>query len=79
MADVATVRARILAAFPDAKVEVSDPRGTSSYFDVYVVSTAFAPMPRVRRHQAVMALFADELRTGEIHALALQTLTPDAL
>jgi stress-induced morphogen len=79
MASVNEVQARIAAAFPGAQLHVTDPRGTSSYFDVRLVTPAFAGVPRIRRHRMVMDLFDAELKSGEIHALALQTLTPDDL
>ena len=69
------VKARIEAAFPDARVEVSDPRGSSNYFEALVVTDAFQGMPRIKRHRTVMALFDAELKAGSVHALTMQTYT----
>lgn len=77
MLSVADVRKRIEAAFPGATVEVSDPRGTSNYFEAIVVSDAFEGMPRMKRHRAVMGLFDTELKQGAVHALTVQTYTRD--
>jgi len=46
------------------------------HFRVAIVSTAFAGLDRVSRHRAVYAALGDAMRR-EIHALALETLTPD--
>lgn len=50
------------------------PPGSESHFKVVVVSDRFEGQPLVRRHQALNALLADELRGG-VHALSLETLT----
>lgn len=52
--------------------------GTSgeSHFNVLVVSSHFENMPPVKRHQAIYALLKEEMRK-KIHALSLQTFTPE--
>ncbi len=50
------------------------PPGSESHFKVVVVSDQFDGEARVRRHQRINAILADEL-AGPVHALALQTLT----
>ncbi len=67
-----TVRQRILASFPDAKVEVSDLTGTEDHFQATVVTPAFSGKSRVEQHKMVYAALG-ELMTGPIHALALTT------
>lgn len=47
-----------------------------SHFRVEVVSGAFAGLTRVARQRLVYGLLAEELK-GDIHALALTTLTPE--
>jgi acid stress-induced BolA-like protein IbaG/YrbA len=79
MLTIDDVRARILAAFPGAQVEVADPRGTSNYFEAVIVSDAFEGMPRVKRQRTVMALFDAELKAGTVHALTFRTFTPDQI
>ena len=51
-------------------------RGGAGHFRVRVVSAVFSGRPRVARHRLVYDALADEMG-GEIHALALVTLTPD--
>ena len=46
-----------------------------SHFKLTVVSEDFAGLNRVRRHQCVYALLADEM-AGPVHALALHLYSP---
>jgi stress-induced morphogen len=69
------IRGRILAALPDATIDVRDTTGGGDHFDVRVLSSAFAGRPLVARHQMVYAALGDLMRT-EIHALALTTDAP---
>lgn len=48
---------------------------TESHFKVTVVSDEFSAKSRVKRHQAVYAILAEEL-AGEVHALALHLFSP---
>ena len=47
----------------------------NSHFKLTVVSESFAGLNRVRRHQRVYALLAEEM-AGSIHALALHLYSP---
>jgi stress-induced morphogen len=69
-----SIRARLLAAFPDATVEVTDLTGTRDHFQALVVSNAFEGKSRVQQHQMVYSALG-ELMNGDIHALALTTRT----
>lgn len=51
------------------------PPGSESHFKVTIVSDEFDGKMLVARHRTINALLADELQ-GQIHALALHTLTP---
>ena len=66
------VRSRLLAAFPGARIEVTDMTGTEDHLQALVVSPAFAGKTRIEQHQAVYAALG-ELMDGPIHALALTT------
>ena len=50
--------------------------GDGQHFQALVVSAEFAGRSRVQRHQLVYAALGDRMRE-EIHALSMQTLTPD--
>lgn len=77
MLSVADVKARIENAFSDCSAQVTDPRGSSNYFEALIVSTAFQGMPRIKRHRTVMALFDPELKAGTVHALTFKAYTPE--
>ena len=47
------------------------------HFELLIVSEAFNTLPRVRRHQAVYAALGDAMRDELVHALTMQTLTPE--
>lgn len=70
------LHADLAEAFPDAEIQIEDLAGDGDHYRAQVVSSAFAGMPRVRRHQAVYAALKGKMG-GELHALALTTLTPD--
>jgi len=46
------------------------------HFSLLIVSDAFSGVPRLKRHQAVMARVADLLPVP-IHALSIRALTPE--
>lgn len=81
------IRRALLAAFPDAAVDVADdshrhaghagarPEGETHY-SVRVVSPAFAGLNRVARSRAAHAALEPEFGTG-LHALSLRLLAPD--
>lgn len=54
----------------------SVPPGSESHFKVIVVSPRFDGLNRIKRHQAVNAVLADEL-AGLIHALSMETYTAE--
>jgi stress-induced morphogen len=68
------IRARLLAALPGAKVDVTDLTGTGDHFQAVVVAAAFDGKSRIEQHKMVYAAL-DDLMGGAIHALALTTRT----
>ncbi len=67
------LKIRLQTAYPDGQIEVFDLTGTENHYEVSVETIAFKGMNRVKQHQAVMAVFQDELKTGEVHALSIKT------
>lgn len=65
---------RLKQHFPDAEIEVIDLTGTQDHWEVFVASTLFTGRSRIEQHQMVMKAFADELKTGDVHALSIRTL-----
>ena len=51
--------------------------GTGDHFEARVVSDAFVGKGMVQQHQLVYAPLQDLLKTGELHALALKTYSPE--
>ena len=77
MLDPKALEQKISAALPESQVEVKDLTGTGDHFEARVVSPAFAGKSMIEQHQLVYAPLADLLKTGELHALALKTYSPD--
>jgi acid stress-induced BolA-like protein IbaG/YrbA len=51
--------------------------GDESSISMRVVGEIFAGMSKVKRQQKVYGFLKDMISTGEIHAVNMQTLTPD--
>lgn len=69
-----TIRQLIEAGLPGAKALVQGDDGV--HFEARVVFEGFAGKLPIARHRMVYATLGDKMG-GEIHALALKTLTPD--
>ncbi len=67
-----SIKSRLLAAFPNATVEITDLTGTHDHFQALVVTAVFDGKSRIEQHQMVYAALG-ELMKGDIHALALTT------
>ena len=50
--------------------------GDGAHFEAVIVSALFRDKSRVQRHQLVYKALGDRMRE-EIHALSMQTLTPE--
>lgn len=72
--DTQTIRQLIEQGLPGAQVDVRGDDGV--HFEATVVSAQFAGKMPLARHRMVYATLGDRMG-GEIHALALRTLTPD--
>ena len=72
--DTQTITHLIQQGLPDAVVHVQGDDGV--HFEALVVSPAFAGKLQLARHRMVYATLGERMG-GEIHALALRTLTPD--
>ena len=65
----------ILAALPDAVVEIRDLAGDGDHYAARVIAPSFAGMSRVRQHQLVYKALGGRMG-GELHALQLETAVP---
>jgi len=70
------IEAMIKAALPDAKVTIEDLAGDGDHYAATVISEAFRGRSRVQQHQMVYAALQGRMG-GALHALALQTSSPD--
>jgi acid stress-induced BolA-like protein IbaG/YrbA len=73
MATPESIRRAIESGLACDHVEVG---GDGHHWEAIVVSAAFAGLSRVKQHQLVYAALGDRMRE-EIHALSMQTLTPE--
>ena len=73
--DANIIRELIEQGLPGARVEVQGADGV--HFEALVVSDSFRGKLPLARHRRVYAPLGARMDTGEIHALALRTLTPD--
>ena len=71
----ADIEAAILAAIPDAQVELTDLAGDDDHWAVKVTSPAFAGKTRVAQHKMVYAAIGEKMG-GELHALQVSTVVP---
>ena len=67
------VRDFIAAGLPCAHLEVE---GDGRHFFATIVSSEFAGLTRIKRHQRVYAALGERMRE-EIHALSMKTLSPE--
>lgn len=67
------IRGYIAAGLECTHLEVE---GDGQHFKAVIVSEAFIGKRAVQRHQIVYGVLGDRMRE-EIHALSMQTLTPD--
>ena len=77
MVDLEELSAAIQRAIPDSEVTVEDLSGGGDHLQVNVISTAFAGLSLIRQHQLVYGALKNELASEAIHALALNTSTPN--
>ena len=70
------IEALIKAALPDAVVTIQDLAGDGDHYAATVASSALKGLPRVRQHQMVYAALQGKMG-GQLHALALTTVTKD--
>ena len=66
----------IKARIPDANVTIQDLAGDGDHYKAVVISESFRGKSRVQQHQVVYEALKAEMG-GKLHALALQTGTPE--
>jgi len=66
----------IKEALPDAIIEMTDLAGDNDHWKAVITSAAFIGKSRVAQHQMVYAALKGNMG-GVLHALALETRTPE--
>lgn len=61
---------------PDAEVTIRDLAGDGDHYAARVIAPSFAGLSRIKQHQRVYAALGGRVG-GELHALQLETATPD--
>ena len=69
----------IRAAFPKARIAITDLAGDGNHYAAEVIDESFRGMNRVQQQRAVYAALKGKMdgAQGELHALALTTKAPD--
>ena len=62
-------------AIPGSEVHVDTPDGT--HYTAVVVSASFEGKPLIAQHRVVMNALKQEFDSDRVHALQLQTMTPE--
>jgi len=74
--DANEIERLIKARIPDAEVTIRDLAGDGDHYAATVLSESFRGKSRVQQHQIVYDALKAEMG-GKLHALALQTGTPE--
>jgi len=74
MLDPAQLQSWIADGLPCTHLAVE---GDGQHFSALIVSAEFAGQNRVKRQQRVNAILKARFDSGELHALSMQTLTPE--
>jgi acid stress-induced BolA-like protein IbaG/YrbA len=74
MLDPKKIETWIAAGLPCEHLAID---GDGQHFSAVIVSQEFAGLNRVRRQQRVNAILKLHFDTGVLHALSMQTLTPE--
>jgi stress-induced morphogen len=75
--DAGEIERLIKARVPDADVAIRDLAGDGDHYAATVIAESFRVKSRVQQHQIVYEALKGEMG-GKLHALALQTGTPEA-
>lgn len=70
-----TIRTQILASLSGAEATVADTTGGGDHYAARVTFAGFEGRTLIERHRMVYAALGDAMK-ADIHALALETLTP---
>ncbi len=67
----AELLSKLQSKYPQAHIKVHS--GDNVHFEVYIESSSFAGLSRIEQHQQVLMAVDQELKSGELHAIAIKT------
>lgn len=70
------IQEKIETGLPESLVRVRDTTGTGDHFEALVISSDFSGKGMVEQHRMIYSILGSAM-SGPIHALALQTFTPE--
>jgi acid stress-induced BolA-like protein IbaG/YrbA len=70
------IKSRLTDNFQGAQIDVS---GEGCSAEVQITSDLFDGQRLLQRQRSVLSLFAEEIKSGEIHALSVKAKTPKEL
>ena len=73
--DAVEIKRLIHEGIPNAEVTIEDLRGDGDHYAAHVISSSFEGKSRIQQHQMVYKALKGRMG-NELHALALQTSTP---
>lgn len=62
---------KLKSKYPQALIKVHSEDNV--HFEVYIESSSFTGLSRIEQHQQVMMAVDQELKSGELHAIAIKT------
>ena len=72
--DIQAIEAILRESFPGCDLEMA---AEGNKLSLRVVSDEFSGLSRVKRQQKIYSLLDDRIKSGEIHAVSMMTLTTD--
>ncbi len=72
--DIQEIESLLQEALPGCELEMT-PEGNK--LGLKIVSEAFSGLNRVKRQQKIYALLDEKIKSGEIHAVSMVTMTPE--
>ncbi len=69
------IKQLILKALPNSEVAIES--NDNIHFEAIIISQLFENLSMVKRQQLVYGAISSELKSGEIHAFSMKTLTPE--
>jgi len=69
----------LIKVIPDAKITLTDTTGTMDHYRLQIISQQFSGMNRLDRNRLVYQALHDPMKDGRIHAIEIQSKTPDEI